>query len=1010
MRSELIGVLISILIFPTITYADSINLQSTKTQEEYNRSDPLTINIKAPWPAGISFHGGGDGSFYSDFMHKNSGNSRDYYAVDFNGALTQNEPVNDEGVLVLAVADGTVKSIDLLVPNNYGYAVVIIHEGGYESRYAHLKDMPLVSIGQKILQGDPLGYIGDSGATGSTHLHYAMYYCDPTLGESECNNPKNKSSQIPQPFDSYAEINDGDTITSTNYGVGYEQIAQKDVKDVDNLTALRHENFRTTYSLFGGQAEMFGTSTTPVKSWQNSGYFYQAFGPSFAKDSVYYGIESTLFDDGNIAYLLLKPIWDFYETSGGPNSWLGLPITHSYPWGNTTTNNLYTGYRNDFEHGSIIWETDGDYQILDEINAEWQSTFYELPNFSTPLLSRYDEYINLQWTPVTQCSANKNNNQLGASFTAQANVNLGVFTIYQIVVEYQGTVEIRADGKVIFSDSSSDKVKKGVSTSIQTGSTKLDVKFSQEPLEQASIKIMASKIFPVRTVYAAEDDVTKEMSAITESDLPVYIGYEPPPYPGSDTSTPPAPLPIGNIDSSTVLVLDTSGSMDEEDISGETKLQAAQRAADNIVNIVAAEAQQNNAITTKIGLVNYSNSAYANYDLTTDYTSLQGELQNLSANGGTGMAEGLLTGMELFPSVSSSEKHMIILLSDGVANVPIDSSILYDDEAIKQEVIDLAAQAGSQGICVYTIGFGIPSAVESIDVDLLKNVAAASGCGTYYNAQDSIQLANVFVDLRHTSMGNVVFEQTGQIAQDEEIDLGEVVIPANQKLALFTLNWPGSKLELTIKDPAGTTVDSSYLGATFSVSPSIVSVVIANPLAGNWRLGILGVDVPEGITTFNSVVSTRIGIATPIPSTPTPQAATIIPSGNGGSALAVFVMIVTAVAIGLFIYIQVKNRGKKSTLNSMLVELNGVNAGQTTLLRDGFTIGRNPSCSLQLNDPRVSRSHAQFRYTNGTWFIQDMGSSGGTYLNGQRISASHLTNGDQIHVGDNTFSFRIGGQ
>ena len=96
----------------------------------------------------------------------------------------------------------------------------------------------------------------------------------------------------------------------------------------------------------------------------------------------------------------------------------------------------------------------------------------------------------------------------------------------------------------------------------------------------------------------------------------------------------------GNINSSTVMVLDTSGSMDETDITGMTKLEAAQNAATNILDVIAAEAQQSTSVISKIGLVNFSAFTEVNSTLTTDYNSVRSEIQGLYAGGGTGNKEG----------------------------------------------------------------------------------------------------------------------------------------------------------------------------------------------------------------------------------------------------------------------------------------------------------------------------------------------------------------------------------
>ncbi len=148
---------------------------------------------------------------------------------------------------------------------------------------------------------------------------------------------------------------------------------------------------------------------------------------------------------------------------------------------------------------------------------------------------------------------------------------------------------------------------------------------------------------------------------------------------------------------------------------------------------------------------------------------------------------------------------------------------------------------------------------DRIDEDFLREVASASGCGSYYNAQDAISLANIYVELRHSSTGTIVFNQSGTISQGQQLDLGAVDIPANQELMLLTLNWPGSKLEPVLKDPSGKTVDENYPGVSISTSPTLVSIIMNNPVQGSWQLGVVGVSVPEGTTQYNTIMSTRAG-------------------------------------------------------------------------------------------------------------------------------------------------------
>ncbi len=68
-------------------------------------------------------------------------------------------------------------------------------------------------------------------------------------------------------------------------------------------------------------------------------------------------------------------------------------------------------------------------------------------------------------------------------------------------------------------------------------------------------------------------------------------------------------------------------------------------------------------------------------------------------------------------------------------------------------------------------------------------------------------------------------------------------------------------------------------------------------------------------------------------------------------------------------------------------------------------IGRS-SEQLQLSDDSASRRHAEVHPKNGSWFLTDLHSSNGTYINGQRIvSPTELKHGDQIKVGSTLLVF-----
>ena len=73
----------------------------------------------------------------------------------------------------------------------------------------------------------------------------------------------------------------------------------------------------------------------------------------------------------------------------------------------------------------------------------------------------------------------------------------------------------------------------------------------------------------------------------------------------------------------------------------------------------------------------------------------------------------------------------------------------------------------------------------------------------------------------------------------------------------------------------------------------------------------------------------------------------------------------------------------------------------------GLTIGRARGNTILLRGRQVSRQHAQICYAHGQFFLQDLKSKKGTYLNGSPIGAHVLKDHDQIAICDNVFEFRV---
>jgi hypothetical protein len=90
-----------------------------------------------------------------------------------------------------------------------------------------------------------------------------------------------------------------------------------------------------------------------------------------------------------------------------------------------------------------------------------------------------------------------------------------------------------------------------------------------------------------------------------------------------------------------------------------------------------------------------------------------------------------------------------------------------------------------------------------------------------------------------------------------------------------------------------------------------------------------------------------------------------------------------------------------------IVPLAGPNKFQTFKLSSGqTTIGTTPDCNVVIADPYMGAKHAEIRMQGDTYFLFDLGSANGTYVNQQRVSTHELLDNDQFTLGQTEFKFK----
>ncbi len=102
-----------------------------------------------------------------------------------------------------------------------------------------------------------------------------------------------------------------------------------------------------------------------------------------------------------------------------------------------------------------------------------------------------------------------------------------------------------------------------------------------------------------------------------------------------------------------------------------------------------------------------------------------------------------------------------------------------------------------------------------------------------------------------------------------------------------------------------------------------------------------------------------------------------------------------------------RSRRRRGAPTHLLV-VEGINAGERAELDQApLLIGRGPDAAIRLDDDYASTRHARVASSEDVWFVEDLGSTNGTYVGNVRITQpTTLTLGDQVRIGKTILELR----
>jgi hypothetical protein len=272
--------------------------------------------------------------------------------------------------------------------------------------------------------------------------------------------------------------------------------------------------------------------------------------------------------------------------------------------------------------------------------------------------------------------------------------------------------------------------------------------------------------------------------------------------------------------------------------------------------------------------------------------------------------------------------------------------------------------------------------------------------------------------------------------------------PEEVKLPGLTAQQPPqlvNDLDLVVESPDGQRLLGN-MGETPDRLNNVESVRLAGAPTGEYRLLVRGHSVGQGPQPFALVAAGLRVVSGPEPTAEPQQATPAAQAEEEAEGLEGWIIGLIAglgglVVVGLGVLAYLLRRGRSRGPGQMdrrqavvgpgrlvpargqegratgagplpgltLIAENGPRAGQAQRVgKSPFVLGRSSEADLTLAEGPVSRLHARLETREGRWYLRDLDSANGTYLNRQRVAAPQpLHSGDLIGIGESVFLAKV---
>jgi len=100
--------------------------------------------------------------------------------------------------------------------------------------------------------------------------------------------------------------------------------------------------------------------------------------------------------------------------------------------------------------------------------------------------------------------------------------------------------------------------------------------------------------------------------------------------------------------------------------------------------------------------------------------------------------------------------------------------------------------------------------------------------------------------------------------------------------------------------------------------------------------------------------------------------------------------------------------GKKKPVITLYVKIEHGDESVRRFLQSEIMVGRDPNCDLSVMDEALSAHHARLAHHHGQWWLEDLGSTNGTFLNREKLTMPAVViTGDKFKCGNTVFGIHV---